>query len=63
LTALDDEKAARFLSSMLNQNNTVKLSELVALISGKSILVCGNAQRLSNELSEIDLSAFVILGS
>ena len=60
---VDDEEAARFLFSMLIKNNTVNLSELEAAISGKSILICGNAKKLSNELSEIDLSTFVIIAA
>ena len=60
---VDDEEATRFLSSMLIKNNTVNLFELEAAISGKSILVCGNAKKLSNELSGIDLSTFVIIAA
>lgn len=49
-----DEKAAIFLSGMLNQENTVSLSELKAIISGKCVLVCGNAPGLRSDLSEIN---------
>jgi 2-amino-4-hydroxy-6-hydroxymethyldihydropteridine diphosphokinase len=40
--------------------NTASLSELKAAISGKPILLCRNAQELKKELSEINLSAFVV---
>ncbi|KKH54134.1 hypothetical protein DU74_18605 [Methanosarcina mazei] len=58
-----DEKAARFLSSMLTVKNTVSLSELEAVISEKPVLACGNAPGLRAELSKIDLSAFVIIAA
>ena len=47
-----DEKAALFLSSMLTEENTASPSELKALISGKPVLVCGNAPKLRDDLSE-----------
>jgi uncharacterized Rossmann fold enzyme len=58
-----DEEAARFLSSMLTRENTASLSELEAVISGKSVLVCGNAPGLRAELSKIDLSDFVVIAA
>lgn len=58
-----DEKAALFLSSMLTEENTVSLSELKAIISGKSVLVCGNAPRLRSDLSEINTSAFTVIAA
>ena len=58
-----DEKAARILSHMLTEKNAVPLSELKAIIFGKPVLVCGNAPQLRNELSKIDLSAFVIIAA
>lgn len=58
-----DEKAARFLSSMLTVKNTVSPSELEAVISEKPVLACGNAPGLRAELSKIDLSAFVIIAA
>lgn len=58
-----DEEAARFLSDMLTRENTVSLPELEAVISGKPVLVCGNAPGLRAELSKIDLSAFVIIAA
>ncbi len=48
-----DEEAALFLSRRLTEENTASLSELKALISGKPVLVCGNAPRLRDDLSEI----------
>ncbi len=58
-----DEEAARLLSKMLTEENTVSLSELNTTISGKTVLVCGNAPKLRAELSEIDLSSFVIIAA
>jgi len=58
-----DEEAARFLSSMLTRENTASLSELEAVISGKPVLVCGNAPGLRAELSKIDLSDFVVVAA
>lgn len=60
---IGDEEAARFLSQMLTRENTASLSELETVISGKPVLVCGNAPGLRNELSKIDLSAFVIIAA
>lgn len=58
-----DEEAARFLSRMLTEINTVSLSELKIAIYGKPALICGNAPNFRKELSEIDLSAFVIIAA
>lgn len=58
-----DEEAARLLSLMLTEKNTVSLSELKDRISGKPVLVCGNAPELRNELLELDLSAFAIIAA
>ena len=58
-----DEEAARLLSGMLTASNTASLSELKTTISGKPVLVCGNAPKLRAELSEIDLSSFVIIAA
>jgi uncharacterized Rossmann fold enzyme len=58
-----DEEASRILSSMLTEQNTASLSELRAAISGKPVLVCGNAPKLRKELSEFNLSAFVIIAA
>ena len=60
---IGDEEAARFLSQKLTEINTASLSELETVISGKPVLVCGNAPGLRNELSKIDLSAFVIIAA
>ncbi|MPM65593.1 hypothetical protein SDC9_112490 [bioreactor metagenome] len=48
---------------MLTAENTVSLSELEAVVSGKTVLVCGNAPGLRAELSKIDLSAFAIVAA
>jgi 2-amino-4-hydroxy-6-hydroxymethyldihydropteridine diphosphokinase len=60
-----DEKAAQILSGMLTETNTIPLSELKTVISGKQVLVCGNAPKLRKELSEIELSLsnFVIIAA
>ncbi|AKB74392.1 6-hydroxymethyl-7,8-dihydropterin pyrophosphokinase [Methanosarcina lacustris Z-7289] len=58
-----DEEAAQFLSQKLTEKNTVNLSELKDAVSGKPVLVCGNAPGFRNELSKIDLSAFVIIAA
>ena len=58
-----DEEAARILSRMLTEKNTVSLSELKTVIFGKAALICGNAPKLRKELSEIDLSAFVVIAA
>jgi|GEM_PF-2030659 len=49
-----DENAALFLSRILTDENTISLSELKAIISGKPALVCGNAPRLMNDYSEVN---------
>jgi uncharacterized Rossmann fold enzyme len=58
-----DEKAARILSHMLTEKNAVSPSEIKNAVSGKTTLICGNAPRLRKELSEIDLSAFVVIAA
>jgi len=58
-----DEEAAQTLSRMLTEKNTVSLSELKATISGKPALICGNAPKLRKELSEIDLSNYVVIAA
>ncbi|AKB28191.1 6-hydroxymethyl-7,8-dihydropterin pyrophosphokinase [Methanosarcina siciliae T4/M] len=58
-----DEEAARFLSLMLTEKNTASTSELKERISGKPVLVCGNAPGLKNELLAVNLSAFVIIAA
>jgi len=58
-----DEEAARFLSLKLTEKNTASLSELKDTVSGKPVLICGNAPGLRNELLKIDLSAFVIIAA
>ena len=58
-----DEEAALFLSRMLTEKNTASLSELKAVISGKPVLVCGNAPKLRNDLSEINFSAFTVIAA
>ncbi len=58
-----DEKAALFLSNMLTEKNSVSLSELKNVISGKAVLICGNAPGLRSDLSEIDFSAFTVIAA
>ncbi len=45
-----NEEATLFLSRMLTEENTTSLSELKTTISGKPVLVCGNALKLRNDL-------------
>lgn len=58
-----DEEAARSLSHMITTENTASLSELRDAISGKPVLVCGNAPGLSAELMEIGPSAFAVIAA
>ncbi len=58
-----DEEAALFLSRMLTEENTVSLSELKALITGKPVLVCGNAPKLRDDLSEVNFSDFTVIAA
>jgi len=58
-----DEEAALFLSRMLTEKNTASLSELKALISGKPVLVCGNAPKLRNDLSAVNFSALTVIAA
>lgn len=58
-----DEEAALVLSRMLTEQNTASILELETAISGKPALVCGNAPKLRKELSEIDLSRFIVIAA
>lgn len=58
-----DEEAARFLSLMLTEKNTSRLSEIKEKISERPVLVCGNAPGLRIELLKLDLSSFVIIAA
>ncbi|HWQ44445.1 MAG TPA: 6-hydroxymethylpterin diphosphokinase MptE-like protein [Methanosarcina barkeri] len=58
-----DEEAALFLSRMLTEKNTASLSELKAVISGKPVLVCGNAPKLRNDLSAVNFSALTVVAA
>ncbi|KKH96292.1 hypothetical protein EO95_16130 [Methanosarcina sp. 1.H.T.1A.1] len=58
-----DEEAARLLSQKLTEKNTASLSEIKDTVSGKPLLVCGNAPGLRNELLKLDLSSFVIVAA
>lgn len=58
-----DEEAAQFLSRRLTGENTASLSELKALISGKPVLVCGNAPKLREDLSEINFPDFTVIAA
>lgn len=48
---------------MLTEKNTISISELETAISGKSVLVCGNAPKLRMELSEINISGFTVIAA
>lgn len=58
-----DEHAAIFLSRMLDPAKTADVSVLEKLIAGKSVLVCGNAPCLGDELDSTDTSAYVIIAA
>ncbi|MDI9395434.1 MAG: DUF115 domain-containing protein [Euryarchaeota archaeon] len=58
-----DEEAARFLSLMITEKNTLSLTKIKDKISGKPVLVCGNSPGLRNELLKLDLSSFVIIAA
>jgi uncharacterized Rossmann fold enzyme len=48
---------------MLTEKNTISITELDTVISGKSALVCGNAPKLGKELSEINLSDYIVIAA
>ena len=48
---------------MLTEKNTASLSELKAVIFGKPVLVCGNAPKLRDGLSEIKFSDFTVIAA
>ncbi|MGA2105442.1 MAG: 6-hydroxymethylpterin diphosphokinase MptE-like protein [Methanoregula sp.] len=52
----DDEKAATLLSTLLNRDD---LSELIRLVKGRDITVCGNAPSLARELSRISKGSVI----
>ncbi len=56
-----DEQAAIILSKMLDGSNSVEVSVLDELISGKDVLVCGNAPCLRNDLDLVDIDDYVIV--
>ena len=61
----EDERAALILSKMLDhgQDNSDTTLVLAYLISGRDILVCGNAPILANELDMIDTDDYVIIAA
>lgn len=57
-----DEEAARFLSTLLS-GKAVNSALLENTITGKDVLVCGDAPTLSRDLEHIDLKEYVILAA
>ncbi|KXS41884.1 DUF115 domain-containing protein [Methanolobus zinderi] len=59
----EDEQAAIILSRMLDKDNTADLSVLRKLIAGKSVIVCGNAPCLKDQLEVTDISGKTIIAA
>ncbi|WP_440952377.1 6-hydroxymethylpterin diphosphokinase MptE-like protein [Methanococcoides sp. FTZ1] len=59
----DDENSAILLSHLLIGPNTVELSALEELISGKDVLVCGNAPKLEIDLKEVNVEDYTIIAA
>ncbi len=59
----EDERAALILSRMLDPSRTAPVSVLHELISGKDVLVCGNAPGLKNELGSVDAGNYVVIAA
>ncbi len=59
----EDEHAAIILSRMLNTDNTTDPSVLRKLIAGKSVIVCGNAPCLKDQLEVTDISGKTIIAA
>ncbi len=64
-----DERAARFLSKMLEIKARKKMPEVIDIdvlqktISGKDILVCGKAASLCNEIENVDVKKYIIIAA
>ncbi|MBN2109950.1 MAG: DUF115 domain-containing protein [Methanosarcinaceae archaeon] len=59
----EDEHAAIILSRMLDPARAADISLIEKLICGKSVLVCGNAPCLGDELDRTDTTGYVIIAA
>ncbi|ABE51194.1 6-hydroxymethylpterin diphosphokinase MptE-like protein [Methanococcoides burtonii] len=57
----DDQNAATILSHLLIGPNTASTDVLEELISGKDVLVCGNAPTLAQELDQVKIEDHVVI--
>ncbi len=59
----EDERAALLLSQLLEQLVSPGKDALKKVISGKEVLVCGNAPTLAADLERLDLERYVIIAA
>ncbi|MCD4800799.1 MAG: DUF115 domain-containing protein [Methanococcoides sp.] len=59
----DDQNAANILSHLLIGPNTASTDVLEELISGKDVLVCGNAPTLAQELDQVKIEDHVVIAA
>ena len=59
----EDERAALILSNLLEQVISPGLDTLKEIISGKDVLVCGNAPTLAADLGRLDLERYVVIAA
>jgi len=59
----EDEQAAIILSRMLDKDNTADVSVFRKQIAGKSVIVCGNAPCLKDQLEVTDISGKTIIAA
>lgn len=59
----DDENSATLLSHLLIGHNAIRTSTLEEMISGKDVLVCGNAPKLEIDLKEVNTDDYVIIAA
>ncbi|MCM1986176.1 6-hydroxymethylpterin diphosphokinase MptE-like protein [Methanococcoides seepicolus] len=59
----EDENAATILSHLLIGPNTASTNVLEELISGKDVLVCGNAPTLAQELDQVKIEDHVVIAA
>lgn len=59
----DDENSATLLSHLLVGPNAADTSALEEIISGKDVLVCGNATKLMTDLKEVNVEDYVVIAA
>lgn len=59
----EDEQAALLLSHLLEGKISPGLEALKRKVSGKDVLVCGNAPTLAEDLDRLDLGRYVIIAA